>query len=119
METDFFVCEELAVSVILGSDFTDEFVKRIDVIPQKLVLVDGASARILRTVPTDLRPLSSQPTLLDGRSARSSQKVVGGSPDSTDVRVTLIQSKPDFCLKRRVSTSNGVRDAVEGSFPKC
>ncbi len=75
METEFLVCEELAVPVILGSDFIDEFVERIDILAQHLVLTGGASIPLLRTAPTDLHPLPAQTTRLEGRSARPSQKV--------------------------------------------
>ncbi len=67
METEYLVCEELAVPIILVSGFIDEFVKRVPVY--------GASVQILLTVPTDLHLLPSQPTYLEETSARRSQKV--------------------------------------------
>ncbi len=102
--------------VILGSDFIDEFVQRTDVITQQLVLVDGAWFPLMRTVRTDLHSLLAQPTRLEGRSGRPSQKgraavrttlklgtqtwVIVTAPTSV---VTLIQSKPELYLKRRAT----------------
>ncbi len=75
MDTEFLVYEELAIPMILGSNFMDGFVTRINFIPQQLVLVDRASVQLLRTVSTELHTLPSHSTMLEGRSARPSPKV--------------------------------------------